>query len=327
MITLGHGAGGRLTHQLVGEHFLPRLANPALAALLDSAVLGELALTTDAYVVSPRWFPGGDLGRLAICGTVNDLWMVGAEPAALTAALILEEGLPLAELDRLIDAMAAAARQAGVSVVAGDTKVVPRGAADGVFITTTGLGRLSGDFRPAAPRAAPGDALIVSGTLADHGVAVLACREGLRLGGDLRSDVAPLGALVRALRDAGLDVHALRDPTRGGVAQSLIEIAEAAAVRIVVDEAALPVRPPVRAACELLGLDPLSVANEGKLLAFVPGAVADQALALLRAEPLGAAAAIIGHVEQGPAGCEVRTALGGRRSLRMASGELLPRIC
>lgn len=327
MILLGHGSGGRLSQELVAKHFLPKLTSPVLAEMTDSAVLGELALTTDAYVVSPRFFPGGDLGRLAICGTVNDLCMVGARPLGLTAAFILEEGLALEELDRLVASMAEAAREAGVDVVAGDTKVVPRGAADGVFITTSGVGRLDGDYRPSPRRVAPGDAVLVSGTLADHGIAVMACRTGIGLRGALVSDVAPLSGLCEALRAACVRVHALRDPTRGGVAQSLLEIAHAAGVRIAVDETALPIKPPVLAACELLGLDPLYVANEGKMLAFVPEADADAALAALRAHPLGASAARIGSVSAGEPGCELVTGLGARRSLRMASGELLPRIC
>lgn len=327
MILLGHGSGGRLSHELVQEHFLPRLGNPVLAEMLDSAVLEDLALTTDAYVVSPRFFPGGDLGRLAVCGTVNDLCMVGARPLGLSAAFILEEGLPLAELDRLTDSMAAAAREAGVQIVAGDTKVVPRGACDGAFITTSGIGRLQPGFRPSPALVRPGDAVLLSGTLADHGMAVLACREGLRLEGDLASDVAPLAELVDALRSAQVEVHALRDPTRGGAAQSLLEIASAAGVRVELEEQAIPVRHAVRSACELLGLDPLYVANEGKLIAFVPEEEAERALAALRASALGKHAARIGRVVAGDAGCVIRTPLGTRRILRMASGELLPRIC
>ncbi len=326
-ITLSHGAGGRLSHQLIAEHFMPRLANPALAELADAAVLGDIALSTDGYVVTPRFFPGGDLGRLAICGTVNDLAMVGAEPIGLTAAFILEEGLALDELDRLIDSLAQTAEQAGVSVVAGDTKVVAKGGADGVFITTAGVGKLYPDFRPEAKRAAVGDAVIVSGTIADHGMAVMACREGLRLSGDLRSDVAPLNELVRALRNEKIEVHSLRDPTRGGVAQSLIEIAHAAGVQIVLDEATLPVDPSVRVACELLGIDPLYVANEGKLLALVPSAQAEQTIAVLRNHQLGARATVIGRVETGEPALQLETTIGARRAVRMPQGELLPRIC
>jgi hydrogenase expression/formation protein HypE len=328
VILLGHGSGGRLSHDLTAQHFLPKLGNAVLNELTDSAILGdELALTTDAYVVSPRFFPGGDLGRLAVCGTVNDLAMVGAQPLGLTAAFVLEEGLPLSELDRLVDSMAAAAAEAGVSIVAGDTKVVPRRAADGAFITTSGVGRLRRGFQPVPRRVRPGDAILISGTIGDHGTAVLACREGMHLSGQLTSDVAPLNGLVDRLCDAGVEAHALRDPTRGGVAQSLLEIAAAAAVRLVLDEASLPFKPAVRAACELLGLDALYVANEGKLLLFVPEAEAERALKLLRAHPLGVDAAIIGRAVAGEPGCEMVTTIGARRSLHMASGELLPRIC
>jgi hydrogenase expression/formation protein HypE len=326
-ITLGHGAGGRLSHQLIEQHFLPRLDNPALAALGDSATVGDLALTTDGYVVSPRFFPGGDLGRLAVCGTVNDLAMVGAQPIALTAGFILEEGLPLEELDRLVTSMAAAAQQAGVPVVAGDTKVVPRGACDGAFITTAGLGRLSADFRPEPSQVTNGDVILISGTLADHGMAVLASREGMRLSGSLTSDVAPLWDMVEGLRRADVEVHALRDPTRGGVAQSCIEIAHSAGATVMLDQGALPIAPPVLAACELTGIDPLHVANEGKLLAFVPADRARDALAVLRAHRLGSRAAIIGRVETGAAELLLETELGARRPVRMPSGELLPRIC
>lgn len=327
MILLGHGSGGRLSHQLFEEHFLPRLANPALSTLEDSGVIGELALTTDSYVVTPRFFPGGDLGRLAVSGTINDLCMVGAQPAALSTAFILEEGFALEELDRLIDSIANTSREAGVPVITGDTKVVPRGACDGAFITSSGLGRVSETFRPMPTKVRPGDAVILSGTVADHGIAVLTSRQGLRLQGDLRSDVAPLNGLVQTLRRPDLQVHAMRDPTRGGVAQSLIEIAQAARVRITLDEEAIPLRPPVRGACELLGLDPLYVANEGKLLLLLPADQAPLALSALHGHPLGASAALIGKVEQGDPGVELRTAVGGLRTLRMHAGELLPRIC
>jgi len=326
-ILLEHGSGGRLTQRLVAEHFLPRLDNPVLSAMEDSAVMGDVALTIDSYVVTPRFFPGGDLGALAVCGTVNDLWASGAEPAGLAAAFTLEEGFPLEELDRLTESMAEAAVSAGVDVVAGDTKVVPRGACDGVFVTSAGVGRLRPGFRPRPGAAKPGDSVIISGTIADHGIAVLVVREGLRLQGPLASDVAPIGNLVRTLRDENLDVHALRDPTRGGIAQSLIEIAMASAVRIVVEEDAVPVSPPVRAACEILGLDPLYVANEGKIVVVLPSDQAAIAVELLRRDPLGVQAAVIGRVEEGPPGCELATSIGGRRSLSMLTGQLLPRIC
>lgn len=327
IVLLGHGSGGRLSQELFTQHFQPRLGNPVLDEMLDSAVLGDLALTTDGYVVTPRFFPGGDVGRLAVSGTVNDLAMVGARPLGLTAAFILEEGLPLEEVDRIVASMADTAAEAKVAIVAGDTKVVPRGACDGVFITTSGVGRLDASFRPRPQNVKPGDAVIASGTLGDHGIAVMAQRQGIPLKGDLASDVAPVGALVDALRDGGVTVHALRDPTRGGAAQSLLEIAHAAGVRVVLSEPDLPVRPAVVAACELLGLDPLYVANEGKLLAFVPAAEAPRAVELLRRSPRGAGAAVIGEVRAGAPGLELVTALGARRSLRMATGELLPRIC
>ncbi len=326
-ILLAHGAGGRQSERLVAERFIPHLGNGALDELMDSAVLGELALTTDAYVVSPWQFPGGDIGRLAVCGTVNDLCMVGARPFGLTAAFILEEGLGFDVVDTVAASMAAAAAEAGVHVVAGDTKVVPRGACDKLFITTAGVGHLDDDFRPAPTRVQPGDHIIVSGTIADHGIAVMAVREGIPLRGELRSDTAPLGALVQGLRQAAIDVRALRDPTRGGVAQSLHEIARAAGVRIRLDETKLPIRPTVGAGCELLGIDPLYVANEGKLLAFVPAAQSEAAVASLRAHPLGRDAAMIGEVVAGRPGCELRTRMGGTRTVRPPQGELLPRIC
>lgn len=327
MILMGHGAGGRLSQQLVAEHFVAHFDNPALSAMMDSAVLGDMALTTDAYVVTPRFFPGGDLGRLAVSGTVNDLCMVGATPLGLSAAFILEEGLAIDEVDRLAQSMAATAREASVQIVTGDTKVVPRGACDGVFITTSGFGQLTQNPPPSPSLAVDGDAVIISGSIGDHGMAVMACREGLRLSGELKSDVAPLRSLVQALLDAELDIHVLRDPTRGGVAQSLLEIAGAAQVNIVLKEQQLPIKPAVLSACELLGLDPLYVANEGKCLLVLPKAQADKALGVMRQHPLGGEAKEIGQIHSGRAGCEVHSALGGRRSLRMATGELLPRIC
>ncbi len=327
MIILAHGAGGRQTHRLIAEHFQPKFQNPVLDAMEDSAVIDGMALTTDAYVVTPRFFPGGDLGRLAVCGTVNDLSVSGARPLGLAAAFILEEGLALEELDRLLDSMKQAAAEAGVEVVAGDTKVVPRGSCDGVFITTSGMGIVDPSFVPRPTKAQPGDAVIVSGTIGDHGMAVLAAREQFGGADAIRSDVAPVRGLVDALRGFGADVRSLRDPTRGGVAQSLIEIAGASGVRIVVDEPKLPILDVVRSSCEVLGLDPLYVANEGKLLCVVSAARAPEALESLRAHPLGSGASIIGHVESGRPGCEVHTVLGGRRSLRMFSGQQLPRIC
>ena len=327
MITLAHGAGGRLSRQLVEERFLPRFDNRVLARMNDAALLGEIALTTDAHVVTPRFFPGGDLGRLAVAGTVNDLVVTGAEPIGLAAAFILEEGLPLEELDRLVASMAETAREANVPIVAGDTKVVQRGAADGVFITTSGIGRRSGGFRPEPERATGGDAVIVSGTLADHGMAVMALREGLKLRSEIRSDVAPLGGLVEALRTAGIDVHAMRDPTRGGVAAALNEIAVQAGVEIVLDQDRVPLAREVAAACELLGIDPLHVANEGRFIALVPAREAERALALLRKTAVAADARDIGEVRPGAGEVRARTAVGTERPLDMLTGEQLPRIC
>ena len=324
---MAHGAGGRMSERLIAEHFLRPLGNEVLAELMDSAVMGDLALTTDAYVVSPWRFPGGDIGRLAVCGTVNDLCMVGARPLGLTAAFILEEGFELASLDVVAASMAEAAQEAGVHVVAGDTKVVPRGACDKLFITTAGLGALQAGFRPHPRDIQVGDHVLISGTLADHGITVMALREGIPMTGAMRSDAAPLGGLVEALREAGIKVRALRDPTRGGVAQSLLEMARACGRRIEVDEGALPMHSAVRAACEVLGLDPLYVANEGKLLAVVDGQDGDRALEVLQGHKYGRRAARIGEVIPGAAGCQLRTVIGGLRSVRPATGELLPRIC
>jgi len=332
-IVLGHGGGGRLTQRLVDDVFARAFANPALAPLHDGAVLrvgaGRIAISTDTFVVTPRWFPGGDLGSLAVHGTVNDLAMCGARPIALTAGFVLEEGLALDELERLVDSMAAAARDAGVPVVTGDTKVVDRGRGDGVFVNTTGVGVVPDGITIAPARAAPGDVVLVSGTLGDHGIAVLSVRDGMGFESAVRSDSAALHGMVGALLAAlGGDVHVLRDPTRGGAASALNEIARSAAAGVAIDEASLPVAAPVQAACELLGLDPLYVANEGKLLAFVPAARADEALAVLRAHPLGRAAARIGHVvADHPGRVVLRSRIGGRRIVDLLSGEQLPRIC
>ena len=327
MITIGHGAGGRLSKALIEEHFLPKFDNPALHGLQDAGVVGDLAMTTDGYVVTPRFFPGGNLGRMAVAGTVNDLAMVGAIPIGLTASFFLEEGLAFDELDRIVDAMAATAREARVSIVSGDTKVVPRGAVDGIFIATAGVGRISDDFKPDPVRIVPHDAIIISGPIADHGMAVMAARETLPLSGELESDVAPIACLVERLRSHAVEVHALRDPTRGGVAESLNAFASDAAVTIVLNEPDLPVRPSTRMACELLGIDPLHVANEGKLLAVIPEAQAERAVSALRSHPLGQHATIIGAVEAGKPRLVLKTHLGTRRIVRMPEGEILPRIC
>jgi len=330
-VQLAHGGGGRLMKELLEGLFLPALgADPA--ALHDSAVLeaggARLAFTTDGFVVHPRAFPGGDLGELAIYGTVNDLAMAGAEPLALSTAFILEEGLPFAELAPLVASMKTAADRCGVRLVTGDTKVVDRGKADGVFITTAGLGLVPAGVAVHPRRVRPGDAVLVSGDLGRHGIAVLSVRDGLRFETPVVSDCGPVHHLVAALLAAGLDLHCLRDPTRGGLASVLNEIALAAGVAVEVEEARVPVDGAVLGACEILGLDPLYVACEGRLVAFLPEAEVPRALAALRAFPEGAGAAAIGRVTEGPAGrVALRTTLGTSRLLDLLSGEQLPRIC
>jgi hydrogenase expression/formation protein HypE len=331
-VLLGHGSGGLLTERLLREVILPAFANPVLDRLDDQAVLprpaGRLAFTTDSYVVTPLFFPGGDIGRLAVHGTVNDLAMGGARPLALSVGFILEEGLPIDTLRRVVASIGASARAAGVPIVTGDTKVVGRGAADQLFVSTSGVGVVPDGVCLSADRVRPGDVVLLSGTVGDHGMAIMAARGALGLEGALQSDTAPLHELVASLLDACPDVHALRDPTRGGVATTLHEIAARAGVGIRLREQAVPVREDVRGACEILGLDPLFVANEGKLVAFVPEEAADRALAALRAHPLGAAAARIGAVAAAPPGLVVvETGLGGTRVLERPYGELLPRIC
>jgi hydrogenase expression/formation protein HypE len=332
-IVLGHGSGGRLTHDLIRQVFLRAFDNPALARGDDAACLdlpdgGRLAVTTDGHIVSPLFFPGGDIGRLAVCGTVNDLCVMGAVPQWLTASFILEEGLERETLQRIVESMRAAAEEAGVSIVAGDTKVAERGKADGVFIHTTGVGRIPAGRDVGGARARPGDAVLLSGAVGDHGLAVLAARGGLDFAIDAVSDVAPLNGLVEAMFAASADLHVLRDPTRGGVATTLNEIARQSAVSILLDEESIPVHPAVAAACELLGFDPLYIANEGKLVVMVPAVSAPEVLAAMRAHPLGRDACRIGIVEQGPAGrVGLRTRLGTTRVVDMLSGEMLPRIC
>ncbi len=332
-IQLGHGSGGRLSANLLSNRFLPAFANPTLAALGDGAVvrLGpeEIVLSTDSFVVSPLEFPGGNIGDLAVNGTVNDLAMMGGEPKFLTAGFILEEGLPFSLLDRILSSMARAAQGAGVLVVAGDTKVVERGKADGMFINTTGIGALVPNFRPAPSLGRPGDAVLVSGPLGRHGITVLAARQELGLTVDMVSDTASLHILVSALRHAvGEAVHVLRDPTRGGLASTLNEIAVASGVGIDLVESDIPVPMPVRGACELLGLDPLYVANEGVLVAIVEGQAADRALEALRQDPLGREAAIIGRiVADHPGMVSIRTSLGVARVVDLLPGDQLPRIC
>jgi hydrogenase expression/formation protein HypE len=332
-ILLGHGSGGRLSAQLVERLLLPAFRNPALEALDDQAVLAveggaRLAFTTDSYVVSPIFFPGGDIGSLAVHGTVNDLAMGGARPLALSLALILEEGFALDDLRRVIESARAAAAHVGVPIVTGDTKVVGRGSGDKVFLNTSGIGLVPAGVELGSARVRPGDAVLLSGTIGDHGVTILAQRQGLELEGDLASDTAPLHELASAVLRACPETHAMRDPTRGGVAATLVEIASRRNVGIEVDETAVPVRDVVRGACELWGLDPLLVANEGKLVAFVPEHGAEAALAALRAHPLGRHAARIGTVTEGHPGMVIlHTPVGGQRILDLPFAEPLPRIC
>jgi len=332
-VVLAHGGGGRLSRTLVEELFLPAYGGVDPAELHDGAVLRlpdtRLALSTDSFVVDPPFFPGGDIGVLAVNGTVNDLAMCGARPLALTAGFILEEGFPMEDLRRIARSMDRAARAAGVSIVAGDTKVVERGKGDGIFINTTGVGVVGEGVEIAPRRAAVGDAILVSGCIGNHGIAILSVREGIGFDTTLVSDTAPLWEPVqRLLAAAGADVHVLRDPTRGGVASALNEIAMSAGVGVELEEAAIPVADEVRGACELLGLDPLYVANEGKLLAFVAPQRAEEALAALRAHPLGRDAAIIGRVvAEHPGRVHQRSRIGGLRVVDMLAGEQLPRIC
>ncbi len=330
---LAHGEGAGLSRRLIREVLLEAFDNEFLRPLADGALLpafdGRVVMSTDSYVVSPLFFPGGDLGKLAVHGTVNDLAVCGAEPLYLSLGLIVEEGLPLDTLRRVVWSVRDAARSCGVQVVTGDTKVVPRGAADGLFANTTGLGRMRPGLDLGAHRVRPGDRVLVSGTIGDHGIAVLATREGLELGDGLCSDTAPLHDLVAALLRSGADVRFLRDPTRGGVSAVLHELAEAAGVEVVLEELALPVSGAVRGACELLGLDALYVANEGKLLAVVGPQDSERALACLREHESGRQAALIGEVVSvgGQGRVLVRGPLGALRVLDEPSGAPLPRIC
>jgi hydrogenase expression/formation protein HypE len=333
-ILMGHGAGGKMTSELVRELFLPRLANPFLEALDDAAVLpglpeGRPALTTDAFVVSPPLFPGGDLGHLSVTGTVNDLAMGGARPLWLTWALILEEGTDRELIERCVEGAARAAGQAGVRLVAGDTKVVPRGKGDGVYAVTAGLGVVPPGREVSDTAVREGDAILVTGPLGDHGAAIMAARHGLEAGG-LVSDCAPLAGLMETLWERGVAVHALHDPTRGGLATVAAEVAGRAGLQMELEERALPIRPEVRAVCEVLGLDPLYLACEGRAAVWVPAAEAEAALEALRSHPLGREAARVGTVRRRPEGGSPVVLVarsGGLRPLDMLSGAGLPRIC
>ena len=332
-IVMGHGGGGKLGNELVEHLFLPAFRNPALENLGDAAVLelgsGRLAMSTDSFVVQPLFFPGGSIGELAVNGTVNDLAVSGAEPKFLSASFILEEGFPLAQLAAIVQEMAAAAKTAGVQIVTGDTKVVERGHGDGCYINTAGVGLLRSGLSVGPHRARPGDVILVSGTLGDHGMAIMSVREGLEFESQIRSDCAALNGMIAAvLEAAGPAVHAMRDPTRGGLASTLNEIATSSGVGVSIDERALPVRPEVHSACELLGLDPVYVANEGKAVFFVAPEAADGVLELLRAHPLGRDAARIGKATaEHPRMLVARTQMGANRVIPLQIGEQLPRIC
>jgi hydrogenase expression/formation protein HypE len=332
-IVMGHGGGGKLGNELVEHLFLPAFRNPELENLGDAAVLdlggARLAMSTDSFVVQPLFFPGGSIGELAVNGTVNDLAVSGAEPRFLSASFILEEGFPLAQLAAIVDDMAKAAAIAGVKIVTGDTKVVERGHGDGCYINTAGVGALRPGIQVGPHRAQVGDAILVSGMIGDHGMAIMSVREGLEFESQIRSDCAALnGMIAEVLAAVGLAVHTMRDPTRGGMASTLNEIAQSSGVGVEISETSLPVRPEVQSACELLGLDPVYVANEGKAVFFVAPEAADRVLEVLRAHPLGRDAARIGHVTAEHKGMLVaRTAMGANRVIPTQIGEQLPRIC
>ncbi|MBW3596711.1 MAG: hydrogenase expression/formation protein HypE [Planctomycetes bacterium] len=342
-VLLGHGSGGKLSADLIQRLFLPGFGGDVLAALEDQATLDigggnhrhngdgaamPIAFTTDSFVVRPLFFPGGDIGSLAVHGTVNDLAVGGAKPLFLAAAFILEEGLPMEDLRRIVASMRRACDEAGVALVTGDTKVVDRGKGDQVFITTSGIGVVPEGRRLSIASARPGDKVLVSGTIGDHGVAIMSVREGLEFETVLESDSAPLHDLTRIMLEACPDIRAMRDPTRGGVSSALNELAAASNVGVRLEESALPTRPEVRAACEMLGLDPLYVANEGKLIAAVPSEDAERLLSVMRRHPLGENAAVIGEiVDDHPGMVVMRSLIGGERVVAMLAGEQLPRIC
>jgi hydrogenase expression/formation protein HypE len=330
-ILLAHGSGGRLSHDLVQKNFVPFLSNPIIDKLDDSAVLelnGRLAFTTDSYVISPLFFPGGDIGKLAVCGTINDLAMSGASPLYLSLSLIIEEGLSLHELEKIINSIQQVAGNTGVKVVTGDTKVVNRGSMDKLFINTSGIGLIPPEVDVSGSNAQPGDKVILSGAIGDHGIAVMSQREELRLKIPVASDCAPLNTLVSDILQAASDIHCLRDPTRGGLATTLNELAAQSGVGIAIEEDKIPVHQSVQAACELMGFDPLYVANEGKLVAIVPATSAEEILKTMRQNRYGSESALIGEVvSEHPGRVTMRTILGTSRIVDMLSGELLPRIC
>jgi hydrogenase expression/formation protein HypE len=331
-VEMAHGAGGRATNELIRTLFHKHLANEWLAQANDQAAFdvaaGRMVMSTDAHVISPLFFPGGDIGSLSVHGTINDVAMAGARPLYLSAAFVLEEGLALADLERIVASMARASRDAGVPIVTGDTKVVEKGKGDGVFITTTGIGVVPAGVNVSGDRARPGDAILVSGTLGDHGIAVLSKRENLTFETEILSDSAPLHGLVADMVAAVPGIHTLRDPTRGGLASTLNEIAKQSRAGMRLTETAIPFKPDVLAACELLGIDPLYIANEGKLIAICAGDDAERLLAVMRAHPLGREAAIVGEViEDDHAFVQMRTKFGGNRMVDWLAGDPLPRIC
>ena len=332
-IVMGHGAGGRMSHQLIQKAFVSAFQNTALnagddAALVEPGLRQKLSISTDAHVVSPLFFPGGDIGKLAVCGTVNDVAMLGAKPLYLTAGFILEEGLPMDTLKRVVESMRAAAEEAGVQIVAGDTKVVQKGKADGMYVTTAGVGLVREDVNVSGANAKVGDVVILSGTIGDHGIAVLGARGELGFESSLQSDVAPLNHLIAAMLDTSPNIHVLRDPTRGGLATTLNEIAVQSNAGILLKEESIPVHPEVNAACEMLGFDALYVANEGKLVAIVPKEEAQKVLAVMKSTKYGEGAVVIGEVVAEPKSrVLLKTVLGSTRVVDMLAGEMLPRIC
>jgi hydrogenase expression/formation protein HypE len=330
-ILLAHGSGGRLSQELVRKYLVPALGNPLLDKLDDSAVLdlkGRLAFTTDSYVVSPIFFPGGDIGKLAVCGTVNDLSMSGAAPKYISLSLIIEEGLPFSDLERIINSVRETTIEANVKIVTGDTKVVNKGSADRIFINTSGLGEIPPGVDVSGSNVRPGDKIIVSGNIGDHGIAIVSQREGLKFHVPVPSDCSPLNGLVAEMLDVSYSIHALRDPTRGGLATTLNEFAQQSQVCIVIDEASIPVNRAVQSACDLLGFDPLYLANEGKLVAAVASEDADRIVSRMRQNKYGENAIIIGEVSsQRPGRVVMKTRLGASRIIDILTGELLPRIC
>ena len=330
-ILLAHGSGGKLSHELIEGSLLSSLKNPYLEKMDDAAVLeigGKLAFTTDSYVISPIFFPGGDIGKLAVCGTVNDLSTSGAVPLYLSLSFIIEEGFPVDDLKKIIESIRQTADEAGVCIVTGDTKVVNRGSADKLFINTSGIGSIQEGVNISGSAAKPGDVIIASGGIGEHGMSIMSQREGLKFAGDLKSDCAPLNGLVKDMLDVCPNIHSLRDPTRGGLATTLNEMANQSGVGMVLQEEAIPVIPPVQAMCDMLGLDPMHVANEGKLVVILPAEKADAVLDRMKQNKYGKDAVIIGRVvDEHPGKVVMKTALGTSRIVRMLTGDLLPRIC